>query len=48
MPYNQARLPAIVDYDEWLRGTSSLLQPRSAALKALDQQILTYHRYRST
>ncbi|SAK86361.1 hypothetical protein AWB81_04435 [Caballeronia arationis] len=48
MPYNQARLPAIVDYDEWLRGTSSLLQPRSAALKALDQQILTYHRDRST
>ena len=47
MPYAYACLPDIVLYDEWLRGTSSLLQVRSAALKNLDEQIQMYHRNRT-
>lgn len=44
MTYAYARLPDIVPYDEWLKGTSALLQVRSSALKSLDEQILQYHR----
>ena len=47
MTYSYARLPDIVAYDEWLRGTSALLQVRSSALKNLDEQILLYHRDRT-
>jgi hypothetical protein len=47
MPYAYASLPDIVRHDEWLRGTSSLLQVRSAALKDLDEQILLYQRIRT-
>ncbi|SAL80480.1 hypothetical protein AWB74_05731 [Caballeronia arvi] len=47
MTYAYARLPNIVPYDEWLRGTSALLQIRSSALKNLDEQIQLYHRDRT-
>ncbi|SAK74931.1 hypothetical protein AWB79_04424 [Caballeronia hypogeia] len=47
MTYAYARLPDIVPYDEWLRGTSALLQVRSAALRNLDEQIQLYHRDRT-
>ncbi|WP_277183896.1 hypothetical protein [Caballeronia sp. BR00000012568055] len=47
MTYAYASLPDIVPHDEWLRGTSSPLQVRGAALKDLDQQILLYHRNRT-
>jgi len=47
MPYAYAQLPDIVPHDEWLRGTSALLQVRGAALKDLDQQILMYQRNRT-
>ncbi|EEA01207.1 hypothetical protein BH160DRAFT_3459 [Burkholderia sp. H160] len=47
MTYAYASLPDIIPYDEWLRGTSSLLQVRSSALKNLDEQILLYHRDRT-
>jgi hypothetical protein len=47
MPYAYARLPDIVPYDEWLRGTSAALRIRSAQLKDLDAQILMYQRNRT-
>ncbi|WP_244808432.1 hypothetical protein [Caballeronia zhejiangensis] len=47
MRYAYAQLPDIISHDEWLRGTSALLQVRGAALKDLDQQILMYHRNRT-
>ncbi|WP_143746846.1 hypothetical protein, partial [Caballeronia terrestris] len=48
MPFSNSQLPTIVPYEEWLRGTSSLVQPRDAMLKALDAQILMYQRNRTT
>ena len=47
MTYAYASLPDIVPYDEWLRGTSVMLQVRSSALKNLDDQILLYQRDRT-
>lgn len=47
MTYAYASLPDITPYDEWLRGTSSLLQVRNSALRNLDEQILQYHRDRT-
>jgi hypothetical protein len=47
MPFSNSQLPTIVSHEEWLRGTSSLVQPRGAVLKALDAQILMYQRNRT-
>ncbi|SAL03685.1 hypothetical protein AWB78_06655 [Caballeronia calidae] len=47
MTYAYARLPDVVPYDEWLRGTFALRQVRSSALKNLDDQIQLYHRDRT-
>jgi hypothetical protein len=44
MPSNNSIVQKLVPYNTWIKETALIIQPRDAALKALDEQILLYER----